>query len=395
MDSKYSFPDNYFSAREAFRKQITRFDGDLESYPVISSNADLTIDVGMIGSADCEKALVVSSGLHGVEGFFGSAVQHNWLNDHFEKRPELSDTRIVLIHALNPYGFANVRRCNENNVDLNRNFIDDWSFRNNDKVYQDIWEAYQQYSFFLNPESPPSPFEPATIKGLFYLLKVGYIIRGQMEAKERPGLWNVPSVAKLGTQQLRSTLPVGQYDMPRGVFFGGMEQEATTQIVRNHLPQWIGSANAIFHLDFHTGLGKFARYKLLVENGANYQEKLKWLVEHFSSDCVEGLEGETAYQARGSMAGYCRKMFPDRRYYAVAAEFGTYKPINVLGALRAENRAHHFAEPGSLGFRWAKGRMMDVFCPASSKWRSETVRASIDLLNRSLVALDKLVAMRR
>jgi predicted deacylase len=29
---------------------------------------------------------------------------------------------MILIHALNPYGFAWLRRVNEDNVDLNRNF---------------------------------------------------------------------------------------------------------------------------------------------------------------------------------------------------------------------------------------------------------------------------------
>ena len=43
---------------------------------------------------------------------------------HAGDRP--ADVRVVMIHALNPYGMAWVRRVNEDNVDLNRNFID-WS----------------------------------------------------------------------------------------------------------------------------------------------------------------------------------------------------------------------------------------------------------------------------
>lgn len=30
---------------------------------------------------------------------------------------------IVLVHAVNPFGFLNNRRWNENGVDLNRNFL--------------------------------------------------------------------------------------------------------------------------------------------------------------------------------------------------------------------------------------------------------------------------------
>ena len=34
------------------------------------------------------------------------------------------DTALVLVHANNPHGFAHQRRVNEDNIDLNRNFID-------------------------------------------------------------------------------------------------------------------------------------------------------------------------------------------------------------------------------------------------------------------------------
>ena len=29
-----------------------------------------------------------------------------------------------MLHALNPYGFSHLRRVNEDNADLNRNFVD-------------------------------------------------------------------------------------------------------------------------------------------------------------------------------------------------------------------------------------------------------------------------------
>ena len=35
-----------------------------------------------------------------------------------------ADTALVLVHANNPHGFAHQRRVNEDNIDLNRNFID-------------------------------------------------------------------------------------------------------------------------------------------------------------------------------------------------------------------------------------------------------------------------------
>jgi len=64
--------------------------------------------------------LVLISGTHGIEGFAGSACQAGILHAGIELPP---DTGLLLVHAINPYGFAWGRRVNEDNVDLNRNFV--------------------------------------------------------------------------------------------------------------------------------------------------------------------------------------------------------------------------------------------------------------------------------
>ncbi len=81
---------------------------------------ELTIDISLFGAATPQRILIHSSGLHGIEGFAGSAIQLRCLEDRL---PVLrSDSTIVMVHILNPYGMAWFRRVNENNVDLNRNF---------------------------------------------------------------------------------------------------------------------------------------------------------------------------------------------------------------------------------------------------------------------------------
>jgi hypothetical protein len=62
---------------------------------------------------------------------------------------------IVFVHALNPYGMANNRRFNEDNVDLNRNFLSLDEFHkavtrdNNIAGYDDFW-------YLLNPVQMPT-----------------------------------------------------------------------------------------------------------------------------------------------------------------------------------------------------------------------------------------------
>ncbi|MBK6468935.1 MAG: DUF2817 domain-containing protein [Rhodobacter sp.] len=87
----------------------------------------IATDVAMIGQADAPKLMVMISGTHGVEGAYGSACQTAWLAQKANwALPD--DTAVLMIHLINPWGTAWSRRVNEDNVDLNRNFID-WTAR--------------------------------------------------------------------------------------------------------------------------------------------------------------------------------------------------------------------------------------------------------------------------
>src|SRR5258708_2464991 len=108
-----SFSLDYFSARERFRKAVGQLEWHRESHPIPASGPrgqELTVDVAFSPSEDAGTTLLITSGLHGVEGFFGSAVQCALL-EHKSILQCLRNVRLVLIHALNPYGFAWIRRC--------------------------------------------------------------------------------------------------------------------------------------------------------------------------------------------------------------------------------------------------------------------------------------------
>src|SRR5262249_14433246 len=84
---------------------------------------DLTTDTAWFGPRNAERVLVMVSGTHGAEGFCGSGAQVDWL-----RRGEAAELpaglAVLLGHAVNPYGCAWRRRVTEENVALNRNWID-------------------------------------------------------------------------------------------------------------------------------------------------------------------------------------------------------------------------------------------------------------------------------
>jgi hypothetical protein len=346
------------------------------------------MDVARLGDPDPERVVIISSGLHGVEGYFGSAIQLAWLRLRGMRWSPPARTGLVIVHALNPFGFAWRRRWNENNVDLNRNFLDDRGFLQSDPKYRESRAAYSRLSGFLNPASPPSPWEPYRIKAILQVLLSGYAARRRCldVGGAAPSRWDLPTICDLGLRELQKTLPVGQYEYPTGLFYGGSEPEETVQVVRRVLPEWVNGADDVVHVDFHSGLGAYGAYRLLLvdEEGSEQERRVS---RHFGPDVVEASDGRTAYDARGLMARELRDRLPIGHYLCLTAEFGTYSGARVLGALRAENRAYWYGRPGTASYRWAKRQVMEVFCPSSLRWREPVVASGLVIIDRALTSV--------
>lgn len=373
------FSPDYATARARFLTEAREAGGEIRSFPISGvgpAGEELAIDSASLGPAEADRAVIVSSGLHGVEGFFGSAVQLGWL----ARGKGLPGVRVVLIHALNPYGFAWSRRWNENNVDLNRNFLSDRLFLTNDPCYAACRRAYERLADFLNPPSPPPVFEFYTLKAVSRILRAGVEARRDLPRARRPWLLALGTLYRLGLGEIKKTIPVGQYEHPRGLFYGGEEAEATTEWVRSNLRELAGPARSVVLLDFHTGLGRWGELKLLLEVKSGDPMAAR-AGELFGVERLEPWDaGETAYEARGTMVGECGRLFADREFVGLTPECGTYPAPTVLAALRAENRVHHYGERGSRRYERVKGRLREVFCPASAAWRNRTAKEGIGLV---------------
>jgi len=121
------FPSDYRAARRAFIAACETSGIDVISRVHPSARGrdgkPLFLDTAILGPRDAKKALLLISATHGVEGYFGSAVQTGLMREGLPARVP-PDSKIVLLHALNPYGFSWDRRVNEDNADINRNFVD-------------------------------------------------------------------------------------------------------------------------------------------------------------------------------------------------------------------------------------------------------------------------------
>src|SRR5262245_3759229 len=199
MDGADYFADDYRGARARFRTAAAARAAVTDSFP-IGSASDLTIDAAALGSDRPRRLVLVTSGLHGVEGFFGSAVQAALLGDAFVGWQPAAGAAVVLLHALCPFGFDQLRRTNEDNIDLNRNFL-----KRGDR-FPGSPLGYAALDPLLNPPRPPRTLD-LFIPRLF--------VTGLMR----------------GPRAVRQAIACGQYDYPRGLFYGGSAPAETQRIV--------------------------------------------------------------------------------------------------------------------------------------------------------------------
>lgn len=385
MNAAAFFSSDYGTARDRFREAARGLGIPVESHAIAAQGPQgelLSIDAAIIGPENPRRVVIVSSGLHGVEGFLGAAAQLAWLAKLGSAAKLPKQLKIVLVHALNPFGFAWLRRWNERNVDLNRNFLTDRRFIDSQE-YRQTREAYDRLTTFLNPACPPSRCEPYTLKAAWRVLRAGYSARQSLSAEQRPSLYSPDALWQLGVGQLQKTLLVGQYQHKNGLFYGGEENEETTEWLQERLPVWIGGAGLTIHVDIHSGLGKWAQCQLLIVD-RNRSERARWVAERFGDDRVKALDDRMSYESTGTMAAYFRDRNSGGLYHGLTVEFGTYRGYQVLGALRAENQAHFYADRSSSGYRWAKAQVLEAFAPRSAEWRETVVETALAVVARAI-----------
>jgi Protein of unknown function (DUF2817) len=346
--ARYFSPD-YLTARARFRAKVEAAHGRLAQVPIDArgpAGEALTIDIGWFGAERPRRVLLHSSGIHGVEGFAGSAIQLQLL----DAMPRLdADSAIVLVHLLNPYGVAWLRRANEDNVDLNRNFLGP------DEAYTGAPAGYGALDFLLNPPSPPG-------WDFFYARAVGQVARHGMTA-------------------LKQAVANGQYDYAKGLFFGGKHLEQGPDRYQAFLRERLSGAARVIAIDVHTGVGEYGEELLLAE-----EEEFKAARRVFGARVtLADADRSAAYRIRGGYEKMLARVFPGSGLHFVAEEFGTYRPIHIVRALREENRWHHWG--GGAPTHPAKLALREAFSPEDEVWRRAVLARGQSLVSEAVKAL--------
>jgi hypothetical protein len=343
------FSPDYQIARQRFRQTAAARDAVVWQIPVAGQAPDgtpLSIDLARFGPLDSERLLVHISGVHGIEGFAGSAIQLALL-DFLSGIP--GNVGLLLVHAVNPWGMAWQRRVNANNVDLNRNCRDEPT------PWQGAPRGYRRVDPLLNPTSPPQ-------RDGFYLRALGAL------------LWHRPKL-------LKQAVVAGQYDYPQGLFYGGTELQPELQALRDVLTHQLALTRQGTVIDVHTGLGDWARHSLFARRTVTAAAQLSF---HLDDEVVTE-RAAAAYKIHGGFERLFGAMAKRTRLDHIMQEFGTYSALRMLHGMREENRQHFFGERDQ--HHPATTQMHELYAPASVAWRRAVVSMGVALAARAALML--------
>jgi predicted deacylase len=356
--AEYFSPD-YASARERFRSAAARMAAAMESYVLPDhrgpNGETLSLDVARLGSADARSALLVIAGTHGVEGLAGSGCLVGLLEDRLHDALPMSGC-LVLLHAINPHGFAWLRRVTEDGVDLNRNFVD---FSKPLPSSQ----AYERLHDWLVPKAWEGDIRRAA--------------DGALSAHAQ----------QHGMAALQAAVSGGQYTRPGGLFYGGVREtwsaRMLARVLREVLPSTVGKLSV---LDLHTGLGPPAYGEPILDaaDPKARERALRW----FGSDVRDLSAGESvSAQLTGTMARGIERLRPELELTMIGLEFGTRPVMDVLTALRADHWLHSHGGGDPAVAAQIRRQMRDAFYTDTVPWQAAVYGRTADFAFRALRGL--------
>lgn len=367
---KYGFADQpgfdrlrtqFLHAAEAAGAKLASFPHPLKG----PAGEALATDVAWLGAPDARRVLVAISGTHGVEGYYGSACQTEWLHELADRDlPE--GVAVVMVHLINPWGTAWVRRVNEDNVDLNRNYLDFSAPLPVNPRYEAIYNIYS-FRDFDGPQRQ----------------QADQLLAAQVQS--------------IGWAEYKAIVGAGQYVHPDGLSYGGQQATWSNRTLLSIVERFLRPAQVAIAFDLHTGAGAFGHPMLMAIAQASYPaladaEALygPWLYTLLTGADAAISETGVVARATGYTSQALLDALPGTQLMQLVIECGTYPAARMHGALRNDYWLHLYGDPSDALGKQISGELFESFLPADQDWRDIAWQRTRQAWERALKALSRI-----
>jgi len=348
LSAAEAFADSYAEARRKFLQGCVAAGLTVDTHPLPLTGRDgeaLAMDAALDGPADAQRLLIVSSACHGVEGHCGSGVQVYALHDEeWRAHARAAGVAVLYIHALNPHGFSHGRRVTQENVDLNRNFMDFTQPLPVNALYALL------HPLLLPAEWPPTPANQAAV-----------------------GQW----IAQHGEAALQAAVSGGQYQFADGVFFGGQTPTWSNRTVREVLRRHARQARRLAWIDLHTGLGPSGHGERIFagrDDPAAHARAKAWWSGGGKTPLTSIYDGSsTSPLLTGLLMNAAYEECPQAEFTGFAMEYGTIPMLEVMAALRGDHWLHQHPGAAPELADPIRARMREAFYTDTELWKGQIV----------------------
>ena len=359
MGANQYFSASYAEARQKFRDAATaagaRLFAEGNERAQGPAGEALTTDLAWLGPADAKRVLVTVSATHGAEGFCGAGVQAGtFLSGAGRELPR--GTALLAVHAINPYGFAWVRRVTEDNVDLNRNFITFTGALPRNEGYDALADAIC-----------PAEWTPAALAA----------------AKARLDAFG----ERHGAAVLQRAITGGQYRHAEGVFYGGAAPVWSHHIVLAIAKRHLANAERVAVIDYHTGLGPYGHGERIVTHpptSAGFSRARQWYGDNITST---SLGTSRSSEISGDLLQGIEEALPQAEVTTMALEYGVRPLDETIDAVRADNWLHTRGRLDSPQGRDIKAMIRATFYGDADDWKDMIFEQAVDAQRRALRGL--------
>jgi hypothetical protein len=353
-----AFSSSYAEARKKFIDAARRAGAKLSSYQHPSERGPagepICLDVSVLGPGNASRIFVVGSGTHGIEGYPGSAAQRAWLRG----RPRLpKDTAVVFFHGQNPWGFAHKTRTTEENVDLNRNFIDFTRLLPENPGYRE-----------LHPLIAIRDWNEAAIAEAF---------AGLDAYRERAG-----------EKAFSDAFNGGQYTHADGIFFGGVRPQWANVAFRAAVETHLARARKVAYLDLHTGIGPWCDHVYLCfhPEGSDARARARaWWGERAVN--LQGVTHKKLASYSGTIIDALAEMLPGTEVTSIVVEFGTRPRRDMQRASLAQRWMRFEGPRDPVLAAKVRREYEEAFYPAAPEWRKAVLEQSADVIDRGVAGI--------
>ena len=359
----YAYSDSFYTSYDEIRAHLLdRVDSlvnsgisvEHTSYAIDESDGLYIDKVYLPSSGERTNLILLTTGVHGMEGYIGSVMLDVFFAEVYPTL-DTENTGILIVANVNPYGMKYMRRYNENNVDLNRNFIEDW-----DNFDRSSNKEYPKVDKFLQPEGK---------MGNAFWHEVGFYLSLAKEA------------IFTGADTISDALLTGQYEYPEGVYYGGDGDEKSTAYLKGVFRECLDSEyENIVHVDIHSGYGP--RYNMVIFNSVQDETTEAEAVEMFGYDYIIAVDSEEFYPTFGDTTDYFYRLKngieSDKELYSTCFEFGTIGDsfIDSILSLKYtvdENRQHWYPTDNEITEAVVRENYYELFYPTETEWREKTI----------------------